>query len=171
MSEKPAEEAKNAEGELQFTVHNVYTKDVSFEAPHTPEVFAKDWEPKLDFDLQMGHRPLSEDAFEVTLALTVTVKLPPNEKDKSPAEQVAFLVEVKQGGIFTIKGFATEQLEHILSTTAPGMLYPYAREVVSNLVTKGGFPQLILPPMNFDAMYQDHLQQQKSGQATEAAAH
>jgi len=144
--------------QINFTVHNVYVKDVSFEAPNSPHVFTLEWKPKLDFDIEMNRIVLEDNLYEVTMAITVTVSI---AKNTDTALDTAFLVEVKQAGIFLLEGVEDEQqIDYILSTTAPTILFPYAREVVSNLVTKGGFPQLVIPPMNFDAMYQDHLAQQ-----------
>ena len=164
-------------------VHNIYTKDISFEAPHTPGIFAADWNPKIDFDLSMSHAHLSEEAYEATLHVTVKVELA-GKKDntksdskqaKTTTEQkeadtrVAFLVEIKQAGVFGLPGQQDEaKIEYVLSTVAPGILFPYAREVVANCVTKGGFPQLVLPPMNFDAMYQQHLAKQANTEAKDA---
>jgi len=161
-----------------FTVHNIYVKDVSYEAPNTPQIFALEWKPRLDFDLQMSSQALKNDVFEVILDVTVTVKLDAkakageveqdaaknNSAEEAIDEKMAFLVEVKQAGIFSAHGFETEQVERLLATTAPGILFPYLRETVSSAVVKGGFPQLVLPPMNFDAMYLQHLANQKKEQ-------
>jgi preprotein translocase subunit SecB len=156
------------ENQVNFSVHNIYVKDVSFEAPNSPQIFTLEWNPKLDFDIEMGRTPLENDLYEVTIAITVTVAVSPaeNKSQKSDAKlekQTAFLVEIKQAGIFLLQGVSdAEQIDYILSTAAPTILFPYAREAVSSLVTKGGFPQLVLPPMNFEGMYQQHLEQQKT---------
>lgn len=150
----------NQATQLNFTVHNIYVKDVSFEAPNAPHIFTLEWKPKLDFDIEMNRISLEDNLYEVTMAITVTVSI---AKDTDSVLETAFLVEVKQAGIFLLEGVADEsQIDYILSTTAPTILFPYAREVVSNLVTKGGFPQLVIPPMNFDAMYQEHLSQREA---------
>ena len=141
-----------------FSVHNVYVKDISFEGPNSPSVFSEKWQPKLDFDLQMGHQSLADGIYEVVLNVTVNVKLGESEK-------VAFIIEVQQAGVFSINGFSDEQVEQVLATTAPGILFPYVRETVSSCVTRGGFPQLVLPPMNFDAMYHNHLEENKKSAA------
>ena len=148
---------------VNFTVHNIYVKDVSFEAPNSPHIFTLDWNPKLEFDLEMGRVALENDLYEVTMAITVTVNVSSSKDTEQKSEpQTAFIVEIKQAGIFLLQGIDdAKQLDYILSTTAPTILFPYAREAVSNLVTKGGFPQLIIPPMNFEAMYQQHLTQQQ----------
>lgn len=153
---------------INFTVHNIYLKDVSYEAPNTPHVFSLDWKPKLDFDLEMHNAKLEDDLHEVTLSITVNVGIE-DAKDASKEPQHAFLVEIKQAGIFFIQGIEDQkQLDYILSTTAPTILFPYAREVISSIVTKGGFPQLIIPPMNFEAMYQQHLAENAKGGTTAA---
>ena len=164
MAENQAPVNNTENPDVNFVVHNVYVKDVSFEAPNTPHVFSVEWNPKLDFDMEMGHTTLADGVYEVLINVTVKVDLEPTEemikKDPKKEPETAFLVEVKQAGIFSLQGVGDgEKIEHILSTIAPSILFPYIREAVSNLVTKGGFPQLILPPMNFEAMYRHQLHQ------------
>lgn len=141
-----------------FNVHSIYLKDLSFESPHAPEIFHKEWKPKIDFDLQMGSKVLSEadSIYEVVLHVTVTIKVGEGDEEIS-----AFLVDVQQAGAFTVQNFPEEGVKEILATTCATVLFPYAREAVSNLATRGGFPQLVLPPINFDAMYAHHLTQGK----------
>ena len=148
--------APESNEDQQFAIQRIYTKDISYESPTSPKIFQTEWEPELHLDIQTNTESLGEDNHNVVLTLTVTVK---NEKD------TAFLVEVKQAGIFTIKGFPEDQLKHTLGSFCPSVLYPYAREVVTNLVTKGGFPQLVLAPVNFDALYSQHLAEQKTESA------
>ncbi len=165
---------------VNFTVHNIYMKDISFEAPNSPEVFTMEWNPKLDFDIEMSRVALENDLYEVVMAITVTVSIAPNKEaaqqksatpEQKAKDKTAFLVEVKQAGIFLLQGTSDEaQLDYILSTTAPTILFPYAREAISNIVTKGGFPQLVIPPMNFEAMYQQHEAQQQADQQQEVPA-
>lgn len=141
-----------------FTVNTVYIKDASFESPSAPQIFNADWQPKVDFDLQMSQNAVKEEEglYEVVIHLTSTVKL--------LDETTAFLIEVKQAGIFIIQGFDSETTKQILATACPTVLFPYAREAVSNLVQRGGFPQLLLPPINFEAMYSQHMAKvQKEG--------
>lgn len=157
--------------DVNFTVHNIFVKDLSFEAPNSPQVFNVEWNPKLEFDLEMGRVNLENNLYEVILAITVTVRvLQTNNAEQNTEQkdaQVAFLVELKQSGIFLLQGIDNEQqIDYILSTTAPTILFPYARETISSIVSKGGFPQLIVPPMNFEAMYQQHLTQQQEAAAT-----
>ena len=156
MNNGKADNSHNANQPVEgtFAVHNIYTKDISLEAPHSPNVFNQEWKPNIDFDLQMATQELSkpEGIYEVMLHITVKVKLG-TEKDAL----VAFLIEVKQAGAFTVQGFPEDTIKQILSTTCATLLFPYAREAISNLATRGGFPQLVLPPINFDAMYAQHL--------------
>lgn len=153
--------------QMNFAVHNIYLKDVSFEAPNSPVVFAAEWKPKLNFDIEVERVKLEDNLFEVTISLTVQV-LVDQEQNKQLHNSVAFLVEVKQAGIFSLEGITADaQIEQILSTAAPTILFPYTRQVVSNLVTQGSFPQLIIPPMNFEALYQKHLAEQASTPTTE----
>jgi len=145
--------ANEAESSPAFAVQSIYTKDVSYEAPSAPKIFEVKWEPKVDFDLQMENQELTPTLTEVTLDVTTTVKL-------GSSATVAFIVEVKQAGIFSIQDMPEREKEHLLATLAPGILFPYASQVISNCVTNGGFPQLVLPPINFEAMYFEHLSQQ-----------
>lgn len=138
-----------------FMIQRLYVKNASFEAPKVPEIFKEEWKPEVNVDLQTNTVRLEENIHEISLHITVTVKM--NAK-------TAFLAEVQQGGIFTIKGFNEEQMGHIIGSECPKILYPYAREAISDLVIKGGFPQLLLAPVNFDAMYLQHLEEQRKGQ-------
>lgn len=149
-------------GNQQFAIQKIYIKDVSFESPNSPAMFTKEWQPEVNLDMNTNTQALSEGVFEVVLSLTATVK---------NADQTAFLVEVQQAGIFTINGFAENDMGHMLGSFCPNILFPYAREAVSDLVTKGGYPPLILAPVNFDALYAQHLAQQQQAGKTEASTH
>ncbi len=152
-----------ADNKVQFAVHNIYVKDISFEAPNTPHVFTLDWQPKLDFDIEMNRTKLEDDLHEVVMKITVTVAIEAGEENKT--KETAFIVEVKQAGVFMLQGVDdAEQVDYILSTAAPTILFPYARQAISGLVTQGGFPQLIIPPMNFEAMYQQHLSEKNKAE-------
>ena len=140
----------NGGGEKQFAIQKIYTKDISFETPNAPKVFTLKWEPALDLNLGTHVEPLENSMYEVSLTLTVTVRI---------ADSTAYLVEVNQAGIFSVAGFSEQEMGPMLGSFCPNILFPYAREVVSDLVSKGGFPQLILAPVNFDALYMQHLQQ------------
>jgi len=153
MTEQASTDNKN---DAQFLIQRVYMKDMSFEAPNTPAIFQKKWEPELSLDLNTSHTKLENDVYEVILHVTATVK---NDNE------VAFLAEVKQSGIFTIKGAPEDQLDHLLGSFCPSILYPYAREAITSEVVRGSFPQLVLAPVNFDALYT----QQKQTEAAEEA--
>ncbi len=136
--------------EKQFSIQKVYTKDLSFETPNAPKIFREKWEPVVDFNLGTNVNKLDNTVYEVTLTVTITVK---------SGENNAYLVEVNQAGIFTMENFNDQEMGPMLGSFCPNILFPYAREVVTDLVTKGGFPQLLLAPVNFDALYGQHLQQ------------
>jgi len=133
-----------------FAIQRVYIKDVSFESPETPHIFREDWAPEVSLDLQTKTLPMENGIHEVVLELRATAK----QKDK-----VAFLVEVQQAGIFTVQGFEEAQQKQLLGSMCPNILYPFAREVIASLVMNGGFPPLLLAPVNFDAIYAQHLKQ------------
>jgi len=156
-------EATQQGSHQQFAIQKLYLKDVSFESPSSPAMFTKDWQPEVNLDMNTNTQTLSEGVYNVVLSLTATVK---------NAEQTAFLVEVQQAGIFTVNGFAENEMGHMLGSFCPNILFPYAREAISDLVTKGGFPPLLLAPVNFDALYAQHLaQQQRQADKTEASTH
>ncbi len=142
--------------EKQFAIQKLYLKDVSFETPNSPDIFRLKWEPHVEFNLSSNAQKLQEDLYEVTLTVTVTVKL---------EEKTAYLVEAAQAGIFAIQGFAEEELGPLLGIYCPNVLFPYVREVVSDLSMKGGFLPMVLPPVNFEAIYAQKMQQeaQQSG--------
>jgi preprotein translocase subunit SecB len=138
----------------QFAIQRIYTKDLSFETPNSPAIFTEKWEPQVNVDLNTSANKLGEGVYEVVLSVTVTTKL---------GEKAAYLAEVQQAGIFVLEGFSEQDLGGMLHSYCPNLLFPYAREVVSDLVAKGSFPQLLLQPINFDALYAQHLQQQQQG--------
>lgn len=163
MSTTPTNSAESNEAETQFMIQRIYVKDLSFETPNTPAVFQQQWEPELTLDLNTTHKLLEPGVYEVILSVTATVS---NQK------ATAFLVEVKQAGIFTIQGAPTNQLDHLLNSFCPNILFPYAREAITNQVIHGSFPQLVLAPINFDALYMQKLaEQQAANQEQESVAH
>jgi len=141
----------------QFQIQKIYLKDVSLEAPNAPQIFRQAWEPEIGLQLNNTAVDLGESTHEVVLTLTVTAKL----QDKT-----AYIVEIQQAGIFTIGGYTQEELGQLLGAYCPNLLFPFAREAVSDLVTKGGFPPLLLAPINFDLLYQEQLQKQREAQGT-----
>ncbi|MBI2383963.1 MAG: protein-export chaperone SecB [Gammaproteobacteria bacterium] len=133
----------------QVVLQKIYLKDASLEVPGAPAVFTRPWQPQVDVQIGTALQALAPEQHQVTLTVTVTVKL---DKD------VAFLVEVHQSGVFLVKGVAdAKERQAVLGAYCPGILFPFAREAVADLVQRGGFPQLLLQPVNFDALYQEHV--------------
>ena len=132
----------------QFSLQRIYVRDLSFEAPKSPEIFRQEWTPSVELDLNTRQKPLEGDFHEVVLTLSVTVKT---------AGEVAFIAEVQQAGIFLISGLDAAAMSHTLGAFCPNILFPYAREALDNLVTRGSFPALMLAPVNFDALYAQEL--------------
>jgi preprotein translocase subunit SecB len=159
MSDQPQAQADDGRN---FTIQRVYTKDVSFETPNSPSIFTEKWHPESNLELNSSVQPMENDLYEVTLSVTVTTKI---------GDKVAFLVEVKQAGVFLVRGFPQQELGPMMGAYCPNILFPYAREVVSDLVTKGSFPQLVLAPVNFELLYAQHLQEQAKKQKNAEATH
>jgi len=132
-------------------LQKIYIKDFSFESPNSPEVFTGGkWSPKTDLNLRSSHTSLENDIHEAVLTVTVNAK----HEDKT-----LFLVEVQQAGLFQISGYSEQELEAIIGTFCPNTLFPYARETVASIVAKGGFPEFLLQPINFDALYAESKKQ------------
>ena len=148
--------SEHSTNEMQFQIQRVYTKDVSYEAPNAPQVFQKEWDPEVKLDLDTASSQLADEVYEVVLRVTVTATV---------GEDTAFLCEVQQAGIFTIGGIEGTQMAHCLGAYCPNILFPYARECITSLVSRGTFPQLNLAPVNFDALFMNYLQQQGEGEA------
>lgn len=147
----------------QFTVEKIYVKDVSFEAPSAPQIFNEEGAPQLQMNLNQRVQRLNEAAFEVVLGVTLTCTV---------AEKTAYLAEVQQAGVFGLAGFDDATLDGLLGTHCPNVLYPYARQTISDLIQAGGFPPFLLQPINFDALYAEGLRQRatQGGQAGSLAA-
>ena len=146
---------EQAKQERQFAIQRIYTKDLSFESPNAPQVFLGEWKPEINVGIQSQVNKLSEESIEVVLTINV---------EAAQGEHTAFMVEVQQAAIFMVQGFSEEELGPLLGIGAPNALFPYAREVVSDLVTRGSFPQFVLQPVNFEAMYaQQAAAQQEKG--------
>ncbi len=144
-----------AEKDQKFEVQKIFIKDISFESPHSPDIFREQWQPKTDVHLTAQNEKISDEIYDVTLNVSVTS----TQNDKT-----AFLVELKQAGVFLIKGFPEQQLNQLLGSYCPHTLFPFAREAVSDFVSKGGFPPLLLSPVNFDALYAQQLAKLKEQQ-------
>jgi preprotein translocase subunit SecB len=146
-----AENTSSEQNGPQFALQRIYTKDISFETPNSPAIFTEKWEPNVNVELNSANTPLQEGVFEVVLSVTVTTKV---------GEKTAYLAEVQQAGIFVVNGFNEQEMGGMLNSYCPNMLFPFAREVIADLVNKGSFPQMLLAPINFDALYAQHLQKQ-----------
>lgn len=140
----------NTTNESSFAIQRIYTKDVSFETPNIPGIFTKPWAPEMNLELNNSSQKMADDVFEVSIRLTLTTK---------SNDEVAYICEVTQSGIFTISGLTDVQLQHCLGAYCPNVLFPYARETISNLVSKATFQPVNLDPVNFDALYASFLQQ------------
>lgn len=138
---------QSTEQAVQFSMERVYLKDVSYEAPGVPVVFTQELAPQLGIQIGIGHTQLSEAQGVYEVVLTVTANAKHNDKS-------IFLVEIQQGGLFQIAGITGESLEKTLEITCPYILLPFAREAVNDFVCKGGFPQLLINPINFEALYE-----------------
>ncbi|MWP61115.1 protein-export chaperone SecB [Gilliamella sp. Pas-s25] len=147
------EQNNTQQPETQFAIQRIYTKDVSFETNNVPEIFTKQWQPELNLELNSSSQVLSENVYEVALRVTVTVK---------QQNEVVYICEVTQAGIFSLVGFDESQIQHCVGAYCPNILFPYAREVISSLVNKGTFPQVNLEPVNFEALFINYLQQQQA---------
>jgi preprotein translocase subunit SecB len=140
----------------QFSLQRIYVRDLSFEAPKSPAIFRQEWTPTVSLDLNTRQKALEGDFHEVVLTLSVTV---------NNGDEVAFIVEVQQAGIFLIKGLDPSSMSHTLGAFCPNILFPYARETIDSLVVRGSFPALMLAPVNFDALYAQELQRmQEAGE-------
>ncbi|MGM0565081.1 MAG: protein-export chaperone SecB [Pseudomonadota bacterium] len=162
MSEAKAN-SENA-GEQQVQLQKFYLKDASLESPNAPEVFrSQEWKPEVGLQVNTEATAMEGDNHEVVLTLTATV---------TQGDKTLYLVEVAQAGIFTLNGFDDEQKRHIVATFCPATLFPYAREAVSGMVERAGFPQLLLQPMNFESMYRQHLERlRQTDEASSGTAH
>jgi preprotein translocase subunit SecB len=138
----------------QFEIQRIFVKGISFESPNTPHTFIEEWKPEVNLNLETKSNRIQDNLHEVILSITATVLS--NKK-------TAFLIEVQQAGVFVIDGMPADQLHQMLGSFCPNILFPYAREVISDTVVRGGFPQLILSPVNFDALYIQHVEQAKEG--------
>ena len=147
-------------GQAQLTLQRVYAKDVSFEAPGAPQIYQAAGQPNIELNLTQRVTTLGTDVYEVVLSVTATCKI----EDKT-----AYLAEVHQAGIFGVAGFDAQNRDAILSTYCPNVLFPYARQVVSDLVQNGGFPPFLLQPINFEALYAEQQRRRAEAGATQGA--
>jgi preprotein translocase subunit SecB len=138
----------------QLLLQKIYIKDLSFESPRAPDVFSKDAAPQTQLNIRSNAREVGQDTQEVTLTLTIEAK----DQDKT-----LFLIELVQAGVFLIKGYTDDERHMLTGSYCPGSLYPFAREAISDIVTRGGFPQLLLQPINFDALYAQAMRDRAQG--------
>ena len=137
----------------QFGIQKLYLKDVSFESPDAPHSFNfKSWDPSVEMNMTNNQAHIDGDIYEAVLCITATVSLD---------DKTTFLIEVHYAGLFTIAGFDEQEKKYLLGSQCMTILFPYVREVVSDMTTRGGFPPLVLTPVNFDALYMQHLEQKK----------
>ena len=165
----PANDQAAGQAMPQLMLQKIYVKDVSFEAPNAPQIFQEideNAQPQVQLNLGQKASDLGNDLYEVVLSLTLTCTV---------GDKTAYLVEVQQAGVFSLAGFDDQTLDALLGTHCPNVLYPYARQAISDLITAGGFPPFLLQPINFEALYAEGLRQraeqaQQGGLAdTEAA--
>ena len=154
-------EQENTPADRKISIQKIYLKDFSFESPQTPQVFTQGkWEPKTNLNLRSTHSAGQDGHHEVVLTITVETK----HDDKT-----VFLIELQQAGLFHIAGYNDEEFSAVVGSFCPNVLFPYARESIASIVAKGGFPELLLQPINFDALYaQSRAEAQKQAAAGEA---
>jgi preprotein translocase subunit SecB len=148
------------QGQAQLNLQRIYVKDVSFEAPGAPQIFQQQGQPNVELNLSQRVAPLGNDAFEVVLSVTATCKV----EDKT-----AYLAEVQQAGIFGLTGFDAASRDAVLATYCPNVLFPYVRQVISDMVQNGGFPPFFLQPINFDALYAEQQRRRAESATGEGA--
>ncbi len=158
MTEENESQAAAAGDEIsqgQFGIQKIYVKDISFEVPDSPMVFQQEWSPSVNMDIANSATQIGEGLFEAVLNVTITV---------STDDKTMYLVEAQQAGIFQITGLPEDALNKLLSVSCPNILFPFVRELISDIVIRGGFPQLLLSPVNFEALYVQKMQQEAQQQ-------
>lgn len=159
-----ADDNKN-DVEKRISINKIYVKDLSFESPQAPSIFRSgEWKPQTNLNLRSSHNKVEgdNDLHEVVLTITVDAK----ENDTT-----LFLVEVQQSGLFAIAGYSGEELSAIIGSFCPNILFPYAREAIAAVIQKGGFPEFVLQPINFDALYMQSRQQAAQQEAATTEKH
>ncbi|MDX1508001.1 MAG: protein-export chaperone SecB [Woeseiaceae bacterium] len=156
--------AEQENEDKRLSIIKIYVKDFSFESPQSPGVFrAEEWKPQTNLNLRSTHTPVDGDYHEVVLAITVEAK----DKD---GDKTLFLCELQQAGLFEIHGHTEQEAGVLFGSFCPNILFPYARESIAAMIQKGGFPEFVLQPINFDALYMQSLQQQQA-EAQQAETH
>ena len=157
--------AEQEQAAKQLAISKIYVKDFSFESPQSPEVFKSgEWKPETNLNLRSAHNAIEGNAHEVVLTITVEAK---------QGDTTLFLVELQQAGIFEIAGYEGDELQAVVGSFCPNILFPYARETIASMIQKGGFPEFVLQPINFDALYLQAKQQaeQQAAQGGSPEAH
>ena len=137
-------EENQTKPEKQLVLQKIYIKDLSFESPRSPDVFSSNVSPQTKLNIKSSASEVAPDTQEVTLTLTV---------EAIDGDKTLFMLEIEQAGLFRIQGYSSEEARTLIGSYCPGTLYPFAREAISDVITRGGFPQLLLQPINFDALY------------------
>ena len=145
-----------------FLIEKIFVKDLSVEVPNAPKIYLERDTPQVEIQMNTSANAIDDGYFEVLVRVTVTAKL---------ADKMVFLVEASQGGVFQIRHVAQEELEHVLGITCPNILYPYAREVISDAVVRAGFAPVLLNPVNFDAIFQAQREAKNQARAGAGATH
>jgi preprotein translocase subunit SecB len=154
--------AAATEDQKQLVLQKIYLKDCSFESPNSPEMFSSgQWDPKVQLNITTSTKGVGADLWEVVLHVSIEAK---------QGDRAAFLCEIQQAGVVAMRGFNDDERRRLLGGYCPGLIFPYAREAVSDLVAKGGFPQLLLQPLNFEALFQKHMDDARNGQQDSAPA-
>jgi preprotein translocase subunit SecB len=149
--------------EKRISINKIYLKDFSFESPQAPAVFRSgEWKPQTNLNLRSSHNDLADDLHEVLLTITV---------DAKDGDTTLFLVEIQQSGLFEISGYDKEEFNAIIGSFCPNILFPYARESIAGIIQKGGFPEFVLQPINFDALYMQSRQQAAQAEAEGSEKH
>lgn len=149
--------------EKRLLIGKIFVKDFSFESPQAPQVFGKsDWKPHMDLNFRSNYAALENNHHEIVLTITIEAKAD---------DKTLFLMELQQAGIFEIVGYEGEELGAIIGSYCPNILFPYARESIASLIQKGGFPEFLLQPINFDALYAQTRQQQAAAEAETVEKH
>ncbi len=157
--------AEQEQATKQLAISKIYVKDFSFESPKSPDIFKSgEWKPETNLNLRSAHNAIEGSAHEVILTITVEAK---------QGDTTLFLVELQQAGIFEIAGYEGDELQAIVGSFCPNILFPYARETIASMIQKGGFPEFVLQPINFDALYLQAKQQaeQQAAQGVSPEAH
>lgn len=148
-----AQPAQAQNGGPEVAMQNIYVKDASFEAPNGPNIPVQEWNPQFGLNMNTTGATVGPDMHEVVLTITLEAKI---------ADKIAYLVEVKQAGVFVIRGYGVEDARRIIGAFCPTVLFPYARQAVSDMILRGGFPPFLLPPVNFDALLEQAIAQQNA---------